>query len=154
MSKKKLKYISDYNKENYKMYQFRIRKNNAELIEKLENVSNRNDYITNLIANDINNKVLTIKQIKDRIRPIMTKYNIKEVYLFGSYARGEAKSSSDVDIYCEKGDADTMWKLSELKEELKNVLGKDVDIVTFDSEMYDFFRKQLEEDMIKLCFGH
>ena len=127
MSKKKLKYISDYNKENYKMYQFRIRKNNAELIEKLENVSNRNDYITNLIANDINNKVLTIKQIKDRIRPIMTKYNIKEVYLFGSYAKGLAKESSDVDLYISS--SLTGLRFVGLIERLRQALHKKVDLI-------------------------
>ena len=43
MSTNKLNYISHYNKENYKMYQFRVKKNNEELIQKLDSVSNRNE---------------------------------------------------------------------------------------------------------------
>ena len=110
MSKKQINYIDEYNKANYKMYPFRVRKDNNSVIEKLNNSSNRNKYILDLIENDINPSVLTIKQIKERIKPIMEKHGIKDVYLFGSYARGEAKSSSDIDIYCDKGDVDTLYK--------------------------------------------
>ena len=151
MSSNQLNYISKYNKENYKMYQFRVKKSDNELIEKLDTVSNRNSYITNLILEDINPSVLTIKQIKERIKPVMEKHGIKNVYLFGSYARGEANSNSDVDIYCDSGDVDTLWKHSAFQDELEEALGKKVDVVTIGSRMHDFFRQQLEEDMIKLC---
>ena len=81
----------------------------------------------------------------------MEKHGIKDVYLFGSYARGEANNNSDVDIYCESGDVDTLFKEVDFKEELENALGKKVDVVTIGSRMHDFFRKQLEEDKIKIC---
>ena len=151
MRPKQLNYISNYNKENYKMYQFRVKKSDKELITKLNNVSNRNGYITNLIMEDINPCVLTIKQIRERIKPIMAKHNINEVYLFGSYARGEANRDSDVDIYCANGDVDTLWKLSSFCDELEDALGKKVDVVTIGSEMHDYFKQQLEEDMIRIC---
>lgn len=151
MSSSQMKYVSSYNKENYKMYPFRVKKSDIDLINKLDSVSNRNAYITQLICNDVNPDVLTIKQIKERIKPIMKKHNIEETYLFGSYARGEANNKSDVDIYCSMGDVDTLWKLSSFNDELEEVLGKEVDIVTIGAEMNPSFRKQLEEDMIKIC---
>ena len=151
MSSNQIDYISKYNKENYKMYQFRVKKNNEELIQKLDSVSNRNEYITSLILEDINPSILTIKQIKEKIKPIMKKHCIKEVYLFGSYSRGEANRNSDVDLYCEEGDVDTLWKLSAFHDELREALGKEIDIVTIGSEMDDCFKEQIEEDMIRLC---
>jgi predicted nucleotidyltransferase len=42
--------------------------------------------------------VYTIDEIKERIRPVAEKYNLPAVYLFGSYARGEADEKSDIDI--------------------------------------------------------
>ena len=69
MSSNQLNYISKYNKENYKMYQFRVKRSDNDLVEKLDSVSNRNSYITNLILEDIKPSVLTIKQIKERIKP-------------------------------------------------------------------------------------
>ena len=150
MGANQLKYIASYNKENYKMYQFRVKKSDSELINKLDNVSNRNNYITNLILEDMNPGILSLKQIKERIKPIMDEHNIKEVYLFGSYARGEANRDSDVDIYCEEGDVTSLWKFSSFCDELEEALGKKVDVVTIGSEMHWFFKQQLEEDKIKL----
>ena len=150
MASNKVQYIANYNKENYKMYQFRVKKNNKELIDKLNSVPNKSKYITNLILEDINPSVLTIKQIKESIKPVMTKHKIKDVYLFGSYSRGEANRDSDVDIYCGKGDVKGLFELSSFKNELEDALGKSVDVVTIGSEMDDFFKEQLEKDMIKL----
>ena len=152
MNRKQMNYIDKYNKENYKMYPFRVRKNNYSVIKKLNNIANKNKYILDLIERDINPSVLTIKQIKDRIKPVMEKHKIKDVYLFGSYARGEANSDSDIDIYCEKGDVDTLFKSVDFDEELEKALGKKVDVITIGSNMHDYFKKQLEEDMIKICW--
>ena len=151
MKRKQLKYISTYNKENYKMYQFRVKKSDNILINKLDNISNRNAYITDLVLKDINSGILTIKQIKEKIKPVISKHGIKDVYLFGSYARGEATRNSDVDIYCSSGDVDSLWKEVALIREFEEALGKKVDVVTIGSRMTDYFRTQLEEDMIKIC---
>ena len=150
MATNKIKYIANFNKENYKMYQFRIKKNDKDLIEKLDSVPNRSKYITNLVLEDIKPSVLTIKQIKELIKPIMLKHKIKDVYLFGSYSRGEANRDSDVDIYCEKGDMRSLYDEIGFKEELEAALNKKVDVVTIGSHMHDFFKQQLEKDMIKL----
>lgn len=147
----KIDYINKYNKKNYKMYPFRIKKTETEILQKLDEVPNRNGYIQNLIMEDINPSVLTIKEIKDCIKPIMKKHGIKNVYLFGSYSRGEANRDSDVDIYCDSGDVDTLFKQVAFNEELEKALGKKVDLITIGSRMHDYFRKQLEEDMIKIC---
>lgn len=145
------KYIDDFNKETYKMFPFRVRKDNIEVINKLNNVSNKNKYIVSLIENNINPSVLTIKQIKTRMLPVMAKHGIHEVFLFGSYARGEATNKSDIDIYCESGDIKTLIDQGFLEDELEEALGKEVDIVFIGSQMDDFFRQQLEGDLIKLC---
>ena len=151
MKTDRVSYVNRYNKENYKMYLFRAKKSDKEIIKKLDSLENKNAYINSLITEDINPGVLTIKQIKDRISPVIQKHGIKNVYLFGSYARGEANRNSDIDIYCDRGDVDTLWKHSALQDELIDALGKDVDVITIGSEMHDYFRQQLEEDMIKIC---
>lgn len=42
--------------------------------------------------------IYTISEIRERIAPVLKKYNVKTVYLFGSYSRGEATETSDVDL--------------------------------------------------------
>ena len=150
MSSNQISYISKYNKDNYKMYQFRIKKSDEALINILDNVNNRSAYIRNLILETIHSEVLTIKQIKERIKPVIEKHGIDEVYLFGSYARGEARRDSDVDIYCSNGDIDSLLKEADLIEEFENALGKKVDVVTMGSTMHDFFKRQLDKDKIKI----
>ena len=121
MSFNQVEYISKFNKNNYKMYQFRVKKNDKELIDYLDKKENRNNYILSLINEDINKKVYTLKEIKRIIKPILNKYGISDIYLFGSYARGEAKSNSDIDIYCDKGNIKTLIDQGELEEELESI---------------------------------
>ena len=149
MSFNQTEYISKFNKDNYKMYQFRVKQSDTNIINRLDNIQNRNKYIVELINDNIN--VLSIKEIKDRVKPILNKYGINNIYLFGSYARGEAKSTSDVDIYCDKGNIKTFIDQGNLEDELKQTLNKEVDIVFDSSYMDDYFKEQIMGDMIKLC---
>lgn len=151
MSFDQKKYISDFNKSNYKMYQFRIKKTNHDLINYLDGLKSRNDYIVSLLESKVNRETYTIKEIKKIIKPILNKHEINEIYLFGSYARGEATKTSDVDIYCETGNVKTLIDQGFLEDELEEALNKKVDIVFTTSYMDDYFREQIMEDMIKLC---
>ena len=46
----------------------------------------------------MNDKIFTITDIKALVKPIAEKYNVDEIYLFGSYARNEANQNSDLDF--------------------------------------------------------
>ena len=151
MSFNQKEYIGNYNKDNYKLIPIRIRKDNVDITNKLESVPSVNSYILSLIDNDIHRDTLTIKQIKERILPILAKHNIHEVYLFGSYARGEANNKSDVDIYCEAGDINTFIEQGYLEDELEDALGKEVDLIFIGSTLDEYFKEQLEGDKIRLC---
>ncbi len=151
MSFNQRKYIDSYNKNNYKMFPFRVRKDDKKIIDKLISEPSMNKYIYNLISNDISRNVLTIKEIKNHILPILSKHNIHEVYLFGSYARGEATTSSDIDIYCESGDIKTFIDQGFLEDELKEATNKNIDIVFIGSRMDDYFKEQLDGDKIRIC---
>ena len=145
-------YISQYNKNNYKQYIFRVRKDDELVINKLDRISNRNSYLRYLVANDVDKKkdIYTLSEIKKIIKPILNSYQINDIYLFGSYARGEANKDSDVDIYCEKGKIKTLIEQGRMEEELEKALKKDVDIVFKTSKMDAYFKKQIMEDMIIL----
>ena len=149
MAFNQIKYQDNYNKDKYKMYQFRVKKEKTSIIEFLDQVENKNQYLVSLVEDDLN--VYSLKQLKARIKPIFQKYEINEIYLFGSYARGEATKDSDVDIYCSKGNVRSLIDQGRLIDELKTALNKKVDIVFDTSEMNDYFKAQIMEDMIKLC---
>lgn len=142
------KYISEYNKENYRMYQFRV-KRNSDINDYLDNIDNKNKYIVDLINKDRN--VLSLSTIKKTIKPILNKYGVTDINLFGSYARGDAQTNSDIDIYCDKGNIKNLIEQGIMEDELEKALNKEVDIVFSSSQMDPFFKEQIMEDMIKLC---
>ena len=72
-----------------------------------------------------------MEEIINIIKPILNKYEIYEIYLFGSYARKEAKFTSDIDIYCENGKINNLIDQGKLEEELELALNKKVDIIFF-----------------------
>jgi hypothetical protein len=61
-----------------------------------------------------------IKSIKKKIMPILKRHDVKKAAIFGSYARGEEKKKSDVDILIEyKRDDKSLFDLVALEIDLK-----------------------------------
>ncbi len=58
------------------------------------------------------------------------KYGVKEIGIFGSYVRGEAKEDSDVDILVEFEKPIGLFKFLELEEYLSILIGRKVDLVS------------------------
>jgi predicted nucleotidyltransferase len=57
-------------------------------------------------------------------------YQITEIGIFGSYARGEQTEASDIDILVDYETAPTFMMLVELRDYLSQLFGLKVDIVT------------------------
>lgn len=76
--------------------------------------------------------VYTTSEIASIVRPIAEKYNLKAVFLFGSYARGEAKESSDIDLLVDStGTAlKGLFALGALYCDLEEALGNKIDLIT------------------------
>lgn len=62
--------------------------------------------------------------------PIAAQHGVERIYLFGSYARGEATKNSDVDLRVDKGNLRGMFALGALYSDLEDSLGKDLDLLT------------------------
>lgn len=77
---------------------------------------------------------MSIKEIKKKVNPILRQNGVKKAAVFGSFARGDEKKSSDVDILVEfKSDDKTLLDLAGLKIQLEEKLNKKVDVLTYDS---------------------
>jgi predicted nucleotidyltransferase len=73
---------------------------------------------------------LSNKQI-GQIKTFFTDKPVKKVYLFGSYARGEANENSDVDLLIDWDYSKNIgWEYAGWWEEIKGILNKDVDFVS------------------------
>lgn len=53
VNKKRLEYNNAYNKQKYKNINFRVSKEDTEILEKIKSVPNKAKYLTDLIRQDI-----------------------------------------------------------------------------------------------------
>ncbi len=92
---------------------------------------------------------LNNKKIKSKIANILKKHKIVRAGIFGSYARGEQKKNSDIDILIEPGKDLSLLDISGLKIELEGVLNKKVDIVSY-KYIHPYLKKKILESEIKI----
>ena len=76
----------------------------------------------------------THQELIDKLTPILKKYPIKRAALFGSYARGEQTSESDLDILLEIDNlADTVDVFYSFWDELEEIINMKADVLTHGS---------------------
>lgn len=91
--------------------------------------------------------VFTIKDIVRLVKPVAEKYGVKAVYLFGSYARGEADEDSDLDFLVFGGENFKLTMIFAFAEDLRSILKKNVDVfeiseINKGSEFYNTIMKE------------
>ena len=75
------------------------------------------------------------------------KYGIEALGLFGSTARDEAKTTSDIDI-CIKTQKADLFALVHIKQELEELLSTSIDIVRIRDKMNPFLKNRIEKEAI------
>ena len=86
-----------------------------------------------------------IETLKSHEQHIRQKYGVKRIGIFGSFARGEEREGSDVDVIVEfREESENFDNYIELKYFLQEVFGKGVDLVTVDA-----LRPQLKDDILR-----
>ena len=72
--------------------------------------------------------VYTVDEIREMLRPLLKRYHMASASLFGSYARGEADASSDIDVLLVGEDGCHALDVLGVTEELYRTSGKEVDV--------------------------
>ena len=103
--------------------------------------------------------VYSVDEIRSRVKPLAEKYDLRAVYLFGSYARNEATEGSDIDLLVDRSGSKirSMFDMGSLYEELCSTMCKKVDLVTTQMleqtstrERNPLFIKNIQEERIRL----
>ena len=72
------------------------------------------------------------------------KYSLSKIGVFGSYARGEEKPGSDIDILVEFRTTPDLFAFFEIEEYLERILERKIDLVREKA-----IRKQLKDEIMK-----
>ena len=74
-------------------------------------------------------------------------YGIEVLGIFGSYARGEARQGSDVDIVVKLTKQD-IFNIIGIKQDLEEILHVPVDVVSYRPSMDIFLKKCIDRDSV------
>jgi len=90
-----------------------------------------------------------IKFIKENKERLKKEYGVKEIYLFGSVARGEEREDSDIDLLVEFDESKiiTMFKYMQLVREFEERFNKHVDLAT-KNMIKPIVSKSIQKDLI------
>ena len=95
--------------------------------------------------------MITTQEVKEKIIPLLKQYGVQYAGVFGSVARGDAGEGSDVDILVKFLNSPTFAAYLNLEDKLKEVLGRDVDLVT-EGAINKFLRPNIEKDL-EIVYG-
>lgn len=89
-----------------------------------------------------NKNILTI--LSKVFPELKQKYGISKIGIFGSVARSQENSESDIDIIVEMH-PDLLKRVC-LKNELESILGKKVDVVRYRKGMNKFLKQRIDQE--------
>ena len=83
----------------------------------------------------------TIEELRRIVEPIAESYGMRQVYLFGSRARGDNREDSDYDFCVVTSDDCDLFELGGFFADLRDALGVEIDLVCQESLRDDFSRE-------------
>ncbi len=92
--------------------------------------------------------MLTLQQ-ENTIKDTLKKFEPSLVGVFGSYARNEQTSSSDLDLLIEFNGKINLLELIGIEQELTELLGIKVDLVTMRS-VNEKLKNHIQKDLIRI----
>ena len=94
-------------------------------------------------------RVYTVNEISSIIRPIAKSYGVGCLSLFGSYARGDATETSDIDFrIVDDGTLRGFVRLAGFKRELEEALQVKVDVIPTDVLSEDSLKEIQQEEVV------
>ncbi len=89
---------------------------------------------------------MSIAEIQTKIEPILRSHHIKKASLFGSVARGEDTTHSDVDLLVQLGQPMGMIAYIRFIQEMEHVLNRPMDVIT-DKNINKHIQSEIQKDL-------
>jgi predicted nucleotidyltransferase len=90
------------------------------------------------------------RKLQAKILQYLLPFHPDRVGVFGSFARGEQKEGSDLDILIKFKERIGLLKLVQIEQELSDILGIRIDLVTENSLKNPRLKAYIEQDLIMI----
>jgi len=87
-----------------------------------------------------------LRELRHMKEELKVRYGVTRIGIFGSVARNETKTDSDVDVVVEM--KPNLFMRAVLKAELESRLGKSVDVVRYRQGMNRYLKARIDRDAI------
>lgn len=91
----------------------------------------------------------SLTEARPKINRIAAAHGARNVRVFGSYSRGEARRGSDLDLLVDMAEGRSLFDLVALSDELEKTLGVDVDVVT-EGSLSPYLRDRILAEAVAL----
>jgi hypothetical protein len=92
---------------------------------------------------------MTLQERREEILQIAARYGAKDVRVFGSRSRGEARPGSDLDLLIRLEPGRTLLDMIAIKQDIEDLLGCKVDVVT-ENAISRYIREQVLSEAVPL----
>jgi uncharacterized protein len=92
---------------------------------------------------------LSLPEARGDINRIASAHGARNVRVFGSTRRGDAKTSSDLDLLVDMAQGRSLFDLVALSDELEDALGIEVDVVT-EGSLSPYLRDRILAEAVAL----
>lgn len=89
---------------------------------------------------------ISFSEFKDKLIPVCNEYDIILLGLFGSFAKGEAKDGSDVDLVVRFSRPKSLLELVRIENGLSQILKRKVDLLT-EASISPYLKDRIHEEM-------
>lgn len=98
---------------------------------------------------------MTLEEIKNIAVPVCKEFNVKKLDIFGSLARGEVTSGSDVDLLVEFENPalNPAKRYFGLLHRLEDTLDCEVDLLTISGLRNPYFRRRILKEKVTIYEG-
>jgi uncharacterized protein len=86
---------------------------------------------------------------RDEILRIAASHGARDVRIFGSMARGEARPDSDIDILVKLNPGRSLLDIVAIKQDLEDLMGCEVDVVT-EAAISPYIREEVLREAVSL----
>ena len=101
----------------------------------------------------LRNRVMEIDKLlqdkRDEILRIAASHGARDVRVFGSFARGEARPDRDIDILVKLDPGRSLLDIVAIKQDLEELIGCDVDVVT-EAAISPYIREEVLREAVSL----